>query len=49
MKPKSSIDRDYYLSHRKEVLERTSNYYKKNKDKISAYKKEWYKKKKLNV
>ena len=44
MKSKKEIDRDYYSSHRKKALERVANYYQRNKDKISAYKKEWYKK-----
>ena len=45
MKSKKLIDRDYYLSHKKECLERTSVYYQLNKQKIAKRKREWYKRK----
>jgi len=49
MKSEKDIDRDYYLTHRKKVLERTTNYYQNNKEKIKKYKHNWYLKKKLVI
>lgn len=42
---KSEIDKRYYLANREKCLKRVANYYQKNKDKISAYKKKWWREK----
>jgi hypothetical protein len=42
---KKEIDRRYYLKHRQKILQRVADYYQKNKEKISEYKKKWWRKK----
>ena len=44
--PRKIIDHKSYLKRRKKILKRVANYYKKNKDKISEYKKNWWKNRK---
>jgi len=49
VKSKKEIDKDYYQSHRIEVLQQVSEYYKRNKRKISAYKKKWWKERMVKI
>lgn len=43
------LRRKYYLNRREKSLKESSNYYSKNKDKISSYKKKLYREHKKNT
>jgi hypothetical protein len=44
----SALRRKCYLNRREKALKESAEYYLKHKERIDAYKKEWYKNKKLN-